>query len=82
MLFPHEAHCDPGRLVAAVGAAAIERGVRLRTGVEVRAIRPGAVDTGDEKYGRRIVSLRGGRVLSSSAVPLPWLLLGERSPAC
>ena len=41
-----------------------------------------AVDTGDEKYGRRIVSLRGGRVLSSSAAPLPWLLLGERGPAC
>jgi hypothetical protein len=40
-----------------------------------------AVDTGDKEYGRRIVSLRGGRVLSSAA-PLPWLMLGESGPTC
>jgi hypothetical protein len=41
-----------------------------------------AVDTGGEQFGRRVVSLRGGRVLSSSKAPLPWLLLGERGPTC
>jgi hypothetical protein len=41
-----------------------------------------AVDTGDEQFGRRVVSLRSGRVLSSSEAPLPWLLLGERGPTC
>ena len=41
-----------------------------------------AVDTGDEEYGRRVVSLASGRVLSSSRAPLPWLLLGQRGPTC
>jgi hypothetical protein len=41
-----------------------------------------AVDTGSEELGRRIVSLRSGRVLSSSEAPLPWLLLGEHGPTC
>jgi hypothetical protein len=35
-----------------------------------------AVDTGDEEWASRVVSLRSGRVLSSSEGPLPWLLLG------
>jgi hypothetical protein len=37
-----------------------------------------AVDTGDEEYASRVLSLRSGRVLSSSERPLPWLLLGGR----
>ena len=41
-----------------------------------------AVDTGGEQFGRRVVSLRGGRALSSSKAPLPWLLPGERGPTC
>jgi hypothetical protein len=41
-----------------------------------------AVDTGNEEWGRRVLSLRSGRVLSSSDKPLPWLLLGERGPTC
>lgn len=39
VFFPREAQCDPVRLAAAVGAAAVERGVRLRTGVEAYALR-------------------------------------------
>jgi D-amino-acid dehydrogenase len=39
VLFPHEASCDPARLVRALGAAAIERGAELRTGTEVRSLR-------------------------------------------
>jgi hypothetical protein len=41
-----------------------------------------AVDTGNEEWGRRVLSLRSGRVLSSSEKPLPWLLLGERDQPC
>ena len=41
-----------------------------------------AVDSGAEQYGRVVVSLPSGRVLSSSAAPLPYLLLGDRGPAC
>jgi len=39
VLFPGEAQCDPVRLAQAVGAAAVERGARLRTGVEAYALR-------------------------------------------
>ena len=77
VLFPHEAHCDPGRLVAAVGAAAIERGVRLRTGVEVRAIRPGAVDTGDGVLRAGLVVVAAGawsgRLARTLGIRLPLL---------
>ena len=46
VLFPGEARCDPVRLAAAVGAAAVGRGVRLRTGTEVYAVgRDGGVET-------------------------------------
>jgi hypothetical protein len=41
-----------------------------------------AVDTGDEEFGRVIVSRRSGRVVASSEEPLPFLLLGERGPTC
>ncbi|MFN8186235.1 MAG: FAD-dependent oxidoreductase [Gaiellales bacterium] len=37
--YPEEAHCDPLRFVQAVAGAAAEAGVRLRTGVEVLALR-------------------------------------------
>ena len=77
VLFPHEAHCDPGRLVDAVGAAAIERGVRLRTGVEVRAIRPGAVDTGDGVLRAGLVVVAAGawsgRLARTLGIRLPLL---------
>jgi hypothetical protein len=41
-----------------------------------------AVDTGNEEYDRRVLSLRDGRVLASSERPLPWLLVGDRGPGC
>jgi hypothetical protein len=41
-----------------------------------------AVDHGGERYGRVVVSLASGRVLSSSERPLPWLLLGGREQPC
>jgi hypothetical protein len=41
-----------------------------------------AVDTGDEDYASRVLSLRGGQVLWSSERPLPWLLLGGREQPC
>ena len=77
VLFPHEAHCDPGRLVEAIGAAAIERGVRLRTGVEVRAIRPAAVDTGDGVLRTGLVVVAAGawsgRLARTLGIRLPLL---------
>jgi D-amino-acid dehydrogenase len=41
VLFPREADCDPVRLGRAVGAAAVEQGVVLRTQVEAYALRAG-----------------------------------------
>jgi hypothetical protein len=41
-----------------------------------------AVDSGGEQLGRVVVSLPSGRVLASSDAPLPYLLLGDRGPAC
>jgi D-amino-acid dehydrogenase len=41
VLFPHEAQCDPVKLVPAIGRRALARGAELRTGVEVRALRRG-----------------------------------------
>jgi hypothetical protein len=41
-----------------------------------------AVDTGAEQDGRVVVSLSSGRVVASSAAPLPFLLLGEGGPSC
>jgi hypothetical protein len=40
------------------------------------------VDTGDEEYGRVVVSRRSGRVVASSEEPLPFLLLGARDRPC
>jgi D-amino-acid dehydrogenase len=56
ILHPDEAHGDPKELVAALGAAACARGVRLRTGVEVRSVQPGGVRTATE-------IIRAGRVV-------------------
>jgi D-amino-acid dehydrogenase len=39
VLYPREAHCDPGAFVSALLAAARDHGAELRTGVEVRRIR-------------------------------------------
>jgi hypothetical protein len=40
------------------------------------------VDTGDELFGRVVVSLRSGRVVASSDQPLPYLLLGDPARSC
>jgi len=75
VLFPGEARCDPVRLAAAVGAAAGERGVRLRTGVEAYAVRPGGVETtrGPVRAGTVVVAAGAwsGRLARSAGVRLP-----------
>jgi D-amino-acid dehydrogenase len=66
VLFPHEADLDPGRLVRSLGAAAIERGVELQTGVEVRSLR--------ELRAGHIVLAAGawsGRLAATVGVSLP-----------
>ena len=46
VFYPGDVHCDPLRFVQAVGAAAVEAGARIRTGVEVLGLhrRNGRVD--------------------------------------
>ena len=39
VLYPGEAHCDPGAFVRAVGAEAVDRGLEVRTDVEVLGLR-------------------------------------------
>jgi len=66
VLFPAEASLDPGRLVRSLGAAAIERGAELRTGVEVRSLR--------ELRGGRVIVAAGawsGRLAATARVRLP-----------
>ena len=66
VLFPHEADLDPGRLVRSLGAAAIERGAELQTGVEVRSLR--------ELRAGHIVLAAGawsGRLAATAGVRLP-----------
>ena len=76
VLFPDEARCDPVRLAAAVGAAATERGVRLRTGVEAYAVGgDGIVETthGPVRAGTVVVAAGAwsGRLARSAGVRLP-----------
>ena len=75
VLFPGEARCDPVRLARAVGAAASERGVRLRTGVEAYALGPGGVETthGPVRAGKVVVAAGAwsGRLASTARVRLP-----------
>jgi D-amino-acid dehydrogenase len=77
VLFPNEGRCDPPRLVQAIGAAAADRGVSLRTGVEARAIRPGAVDTGEGVLHAGLVVVAAGawsgRLARTLGVRLPLL---------
>jgi D-amino-acid dehydrogenase len=77
VLFPREGQCDPVRLMAAVGDAALERGVKLRTGVEARAIRPGVVDTaaGALRAGLVVVAAGAwsGRLARTLGIRLPLL---------
>ena len=77
VLFPHEGQCDPPRLVQAIGAAAVERGVSLRTGVEARALHPGAVDTGDGVLQTGLVVVAAGawsgRLARTLGIRLPLL---------
>ena len=56
-----EAHCDPLGFVEAVGRAAAEAGTAIRTGVEVRRLRPGpVVETSEGEFRPRIVVLAAG----------------------
>jgi D-amino-acid dehydrogenase len=75
VLFPHEARCDPVRLSASVGAAAVARGVRLRTGVEAYAVGPGGVATtqGPVRAGTVVVAAGAwsGRLARTAGVRLP-----------
>ena len=75
VLFPGEARCDPVRLAAAVGAAAEERGVVLRTGVEAYAVRPDGVETtrGPVRAGKVVVAAGAwsGQLAKSAGVRLP-----------
>jgi D-amino-acid dehydrogenase len=76
VLFPHEGQCDPVRLVGAVGAAAEEQGVRLRS-VEARVVRDAAVETdeGDLRAGLVVVAAGAwsGRLARTLGVRLPLL---------
>jgi D-amino-acid dehydrogenase len=76
VLFPDEARCDPVRLAAAVGAAATERGARLRTGVEAYAVgADGTVETthGPVRAGTVVVAAGAwsGRLARTAGVRLP-----------
>jgi D-amino-acid dehydrogenase len=75
VLFPGEARCDPVRLAAAVGAAAGERGVRFRTGVEAYAVRPDGVETtrGTVRAGTVVIAAGAwsGRLARTAGVRLP-----------
>ena len=79
VLFPDEAHCDPGQLVEEIGAAAVSRGVELRTGVEAVAVRgePGGASVrtsdGDLRAGHVVVAagVWSGRLARTAGVPLP-----------
>jgi D-amino-acid dehydrogenase len=75
VLFPHEAQCDPVRLVAEVGAAAEARGVQFRS-AEVRALGPGGVvrtADGDLRAGLVVVAAGAwsGRLARTIGVRLP-----------
>jgi D-amino-acid dehydrogenase len=75
VLFPGEARCDPVRLAASVGAAAVGRGVRLRTGTEVYGVGPDGVETthGPLRAGAVVVAAGAwsGRLAASAGVRLP-----------
>jgi D-amino-acid dehydrogenase len=75
VMFPHEAQCDPVRLVAEVGAAAEARGVQLRR-AEVRALGAGGVvrtADGDLRAGVVVVAAGAwsGRLARTIGVRLP-----------
>ena len=77
VLFPHEAQCDPVRLVAELGSAAQARGVRLRR-VEVRALGPGGLvrtADGDLRAGLVVVAAGAwsGRLARTLDVRLPMV---------
>ncbi len=75
VLFPGEARCDPVKLAAAVGAAAVQHGVRLRTGVEAYGLGSGGVETtrGPVRAGQVVVAAGAwsGRLARTAGVRLP-----------
>ena len=72
---PEEAHCDPRGFVDAVGRAAAEVGAEIRTGVEVRRLRPGlVVETGEGELRPRAVVLAAGVWSSRLARPVGLFL--------
>jgi D-amino-acid dehydrogenase len=75
VLFPGEARCDPVRLSRSVGAAAEERGVRLRRGVEAYSLGSDGVETthGPIRAGHVVVAAGAwsGRLARTLGVRLP-----------
>jgi D-amino-acid dehydrogenase len=80
VLFPHEAQCDPIRLVADVAAAAQRAGARFRFGVAVDAIaqEPGGVRAGDVRASHAVIAAGVGsaRLAGSLGRGLP-LVAGQ-----
>jgi D-amino-acid dehydrogenase len=81
VLFPHEAHCDPGRLAEGIGAAAVERGAELRTGAEAVALsaQAGGVSVrtrdGELRAGHAVLAagVWSGALARAAGVPLPLI---------
>jgi D-amino-acid dehydrogenase len=80
VLFPDDAHCDPGAFVAAVGAQATEAGAQVRTQVEVLGLRmlprgePCLWTTAGEIRARHVVLAAGAwsaRLARDAGVRLP-----------
>ena len=80
VFYPDEASCDPAAFTAAVAAAAVERGARIETGVEVLSLRRrgdriSAVETTRGSFSAATVVLAAGvwsgRLARTAGVRLP-----------
>jgi D-amino-acid dehydrogenase len=60
IFFPDEAHVEPLRYVGAVGDAAARAGADVQTGVEVRSLTPGAIETSRGSLRPKTVVLAAG----------------------
>jgi D-amino-acid dehydrogenase len=60
IFFPDEAHVEPLRYVEAIGEAAASAGADVQTGVEVRSLTPGSVETGNGSLRPKTVVLAAG----------------------